>query len=114
VIKNIGTTNWTTAYTARFYAGDLMNAVTTVIFTKEIKPGEKVEIAVDFTAPDSLGKKSSIWVLQNATGVNFYPFYLNIEIVAAPPTNSPEPATSTSTPQPTETITITPTITPTP
>lgn len=111
VIKNIGTTTWTTAYTARFYAGDLMGAVTTVVFTKEIKPGDKLELAVDFTAPDTLGHKSSIWVLQNANGVNFYPFYLNIEIVAAPPTNTPAPATSTSTPEPTFTITPTPTIT---
>jgi hypothetical protein len=108
VIKNIGTTTWTTAYTAKFYAGDQMSAAPTFAFTQAIKPGDTIEVAVNFTAPNSLGKKSSIWVLQNANGINFYPFYLNIEIVAAPPTKTPVPPTITPTPQPTSTITTTP------
>jgi hypothetical protein len=115
VIKNIGTTNWTTSYTARYYAGDFSGTVSTVALPKEIKPGEQLQINVDFTVPDTLGKKSSIWVLQNANGINFYPFYLNIDIIAATPTQTPPPATSTFTPQPTATITPTsePSTTPT-
>jgi hypothetical protein len=92
VIRNIGSTTWTSAYSIRFYAGDLMGAPASVAIITAIKPGEKLEVVIDFITPDAAGPKSSIWVLQNPDGVNFYPFNLDIEVVAgtiSPATPSP-------------------------
>ena len=112
-IKNVGTTTWTTAYTAKFFAGDQMGAPASVAFSTSVKPGATLDIVVNFVAPSAAGAKRSIWVVQNPDGVNFYNFYVDIKVIGAtatkvPPTATKAPAaTQTFTPQPTATVTVT-------
>ncbi|WP_322510110.1 NBR1-Ig-like domain-containing protein [Anaerolinea sp.] len=81
VLKNTGTTTWTTKYTFRYYAGDKMGSPNDLNLTKEVKPKDTVEIVFELTAPDKTGKTNTIWVLTNDQGINFYSVYLSIEVV---------------------------------
>jgi hypothetical protein len=119
-LKNIGTTTWTTAYTARYYAGDQMGAPASVALSTSVAPGAQIDIVVNFVAPSDGGAKRSIWVLQNPDGVNFYNFYLDVKVIAATATSIPPTATkvpaATATQAPTDTqpaATVAPTAAPT-
>jgi len=101
--KNVGTTTWTTSYSAKFWSDNLMGSPDTIKFSKEVKPNDTIDITMSFTAPSSIGSVKSSWWLQNADGVNFFPFYITIEVVSALPT----PPTSTVTIAPTATMTET-------
>jgi hypothetical protein len=101
---NLGTTTWTTSYTAKFWSDDLMGSPNTVFFTKEVKPNESIDITMNFKAPVTIGSAKSSWWLQNADGVNFFPFFIAIEVISALPT----PSTSTATKIPTITLTTSP------
>jgi hypothetical protein len=107
--KNVGTTTWTTDYSAKFWSDDLMGSPDTVHFSKEVKPNDTIDITMNFKAPSTIGSDKSSWWLQNADGVNFFPFYIAIEVVSALPT--PPTATDTVVPTVTATIQITPTLT---
>ena len=109
---NVGTTTWTTDYTAKFWSDDLMGSPDTVHFSKEVKPNDTIDITMNFKAPSAIGSAKSSWWLQNADGVNFFPFFIAIEVVSALPT--PPTATATVAPTVTATIQITPTVTETP
>lgn len=76
VMKNVGTTTWTTAYTFRYYAGDKMGSPNDLNLTKTVAPNETVEIILPLTAPSSAGNTNTIWVLTNAQGVNFSSVFL--------------------------------------
>lgn len=80
VLKNSGTTTWTKAYTLRYYAGDRMGSFNDLNMTKEVKPNETVEILFQLTAPDSAKTTSTVWVMTNAEGVNFYSVYLKLNV----------------------------------
>lgn len=79
VLKNTGTTTWTTQYTLRFYAGDQMSSPKDTNITKVVKPGETVQIPFVMIAPSSAGKTHTIWAFSNADGVNFY--YVTMDLV---------------------------------
>jgi hypothetical protein len=102
---NIGQTTWTADYAARYWSDDRMGSPDINKFGKEVKPGESIDLTINFKAPTSLGIHKSSWWLQGADGVNFYPFFIEIEVVNPQPTNTltVAPATATNTP------TITPT-----
>ncbi len=100
--KNVGTTTWTTEYAAKFWSDSLLGSAASIPFTKEVKPGDTIDITMNFTAPSNIGAAKSSWWLQNPQGVNFYPFYVAIEVVSALPT----PPTSTPTLEPTLTATV--------
>jgi hypothetical protein len=104
---NIGKTTWTTDYSAKFWSDSLMGAPAEYKFPKEVKPGESIDITMSFTAPTNIGSAKSSWWLQNADGVNFYPFFVAIEVTSALPT----PPTPTFTQEPSPTSTPTPTAT---
>jgi hypothetical protein len=92
VLRNIGSSTWTTAYSVKFFAGDQMEAPSTITILNEVKPLEQLEVSVDFIAPSDAGPKRSIWVLQNPDSENFYAFYLDIEVVSGTaPTPNPSP-----------------------
>jgi hypothetical protein len=95
-VKNVGTSNWTTAYLLRFYSGEQMGAPATVAFPKEVKPNDTVELSLNMTAPALQGLYLSNWVLTNADGVNFYPLFIQIK-VGNPPTATPTTAAATET-----------------
>lgn len=80
VLKNIGTTTWSTRYALVFYAGDQMGSPNDFNMPNEVKPGETVKLVFDMKAPDSTGKKKVIWAVRNADGVNFYDLWLEMNI----------------------------------
>lgn len=108
-IKNVGTSTWTTNYVLRFFSGNRFGAPNEVPLSKEVLPGDTIDITVQMTAPNTPGDYRSDWVLSNESRRNFKePVFLKI-IVPATPT-----PTSTPTRTPTPTRTATPTRTPTP
>jgi hypothetical protein len=80
VLKNTGTTTWTTKYAFRFYGGDQLDAPNDLNLTKEVKPGESAEILFTLIAPSSPKITNTVWVLSNADGANFYNVFLKLEI----------------------------------
>lgn len=80
VLKNTGTTTWSTKYALVFYAGDRMGSPTDFQMPNEVKPGELVKLTFTLTAPDTTGKKRTIWAVRNGDGVNFYELWLDTEV----------------------------------
>jgi hypothetical protein len=70
-IKNIGTCSWTPSYALVFASGDLMGGPSAVAFTRNVNPGETVEVSVTLTAPGKNGNYRGYWKLRNASGVLF-------------------------------------------
>ena len=102
-VKNTGTTTWTTDYQLRYYlveqtlrmgAGDLK-------LSKEVKPNESIDLSLSMKAPASSGEYTTIWVLTNKEGVNFYPLTFGFKV-------GPAGATATATVAPTAGATATP------
>ncbi|HAL16584.1 MAG TPA: hypothetical protein DCP32_07500 [Anaerolineaceae bacterium] len=102
-VKNTGTTTWTTDYQLRYYlveqslrmgAGDLK-------LSKEVKPNESIDLSLAMKAPANSGEYTTIWVLTNKEGVNFYPLTFGFKVGAAA-------ATATATVAPTAGATATP------
>jgi hypothetical protein len=80
VLKNIGTTTWTKDFMFRFFGGEQLGGPKDLNLTKEVKPGETVEILFTLVAPDTKKNTETVWVLTNANGQNFYNVYLKLEI----------------------------------
>ncbi|MGD8455128.1 MAG: NBR1-Ig-like domain-containing protein [Anaerolineales bacterium] len=70
-VQNSGESTWTTEYRLVFDHGDQMGSPEFVSMPKEVKPGETVDITVEFTAPDTPGEYKSSWMLQNNGGNKF-------------------------------------------
>jgi len=90
-IQNSGTCTWTATYKAVFTGSGNgpMGAVTTPL-GKVVKPGETIDIIVEFVAPTSPGEYISWWKLQNDKGVFFgTPFSVAIKVVGAATTATP-------------------------
>lgn len=107
-VKNIGTTTWNTKYQLRYYLADaaLRFSASDIKFPKEVKPGESVDLSVNMKAPGAGGDYTSIWVLTNDQGYNFYTLTLTIKVSGAAATATPtltqaatEAATVTATPE---------------
>ncbi len=62
-IRNSGTTTWTTGYMLEFEKGEKLGAPTRISLPKEVKPGELVDISVEFTVPNATGEYSSYWII---------------------------------------------------
>ena len=72
-VKNTGTTTWTTKYSLRWYGGERMHqGPDSVPFPKDVRPGDIVTFTVPGYTPPRTGTFSTIWVLTNETGQNFY------------------------------------------
>lgn len=70
-IQNVGTCSWTTSYALVFTSGDPMNGPSAVALSRNVNPGEYIEIPVTLTAPNKDGKYRGYWKLRNASGVLF-------------------------------------------
>ena len=102
IYKNTGTCTWTPNYKIAFGSiGIAMNGQTTLL-GKTVKPGEQVEISIDFIAPPEGGDYESHWKFQNEQG-QFFGQWLWVKIKVAGAT-----AAATDTPEPTETPAATP------
>lgn len=97
-LQNTGTCPWTPTYKAVFTGagnGGAMGAVTTPL-GKTVKPGETIDLLIEFVAPTTPGEYTSWWKLQNDQGVFFgTPFSIVIKVVGAAATATP---TSTTVP----------------
>ena len=70
-IKNIGTCSWKPSYALVFASGDSMSGPSAVALTRNVNPGETIEISVTLTAPNKEGNFRGYWKLRNASGVLF-------------------------------------------
>ena len=70
-IQNIGTCSWSPSYSLVFYSGDSMSGPSAVALTRNVNPGETIEIPVTLTAPNKDGNYRGYWKLRNASGVLF-------------------------------------------
>jgi len=105
-IQNIGSTTWSTQYKLVYVDGVTGgNNTLSVDLPKEVKPGETIEISVNFIAPANLGSYTSWWRMLNANGAVFGdPF----SVVFAVGSSSATVAV-TATPASTSLVTATPT-----
>ena len=72
LIQNNGKTTWTNDYKLIYLEGLVgSNNTTSVSLTKEVAPGEQVEVSVTFKSPDANGVYSSYWKMYNASGYIF-------------------------------------------
>jgi hypothetical protein len=69
-LENIGTTTWNTKYTWRFIGGTKCWDITSVNLSKDVKPGERIEIFVVCFAPvEKAGDYYDRWALYTDTGL---------------------------------------------
>lgn len=111
--QNIGSSTWTTQYKLVYLDGVTgANNTLSINLPKEVKPGEQIDLSVNFTAPANYGTYNSWWRLYTATGALFgEPCSLVFSVGAASATVAVTPtakgATATSTVGSTETPTVT-------
>jgi hypothetical protein len=82
-LKNTGTNTWSTEYTIRFYAGDIMGGTAQSKLTKEVKPDENYDVSMALIAPLTPDTYNTVWVVTSpaANGaINFCSFYLIIKV----------------------------------
>jgi hypothetical protein len=96
-IKNGGTCTWNEDYVVIFYGGEQMAEKTSYpLTTKDIEPGQSVQISIDMTAPSKTGSFTSYWILRNDAGQNFFvdggSFYVQISVGG---TATPGPSATT-------------------
>ncbi len=94
-IQNTGTTTWTQDYKLIYLEGlQGTNNTVTINLTKEVAPGESVDVSVPFTAPATNGTYSSAWKMYTASGYVFGEvlfMYINVGTSTLTPTISPTP-----------------------
>jgi hypothetical protein len=104
-IRNVGKSTWTPAYQLRFFANNPLGGPPAINFSKDVPPGDTIDLSVDMIAPATPGDYHSIWVMTSDKTGNFYPIDIHIKVSSdpaatqAPTTLAPEP---TSTPTPAE------------
>lgn len=71
--KNTGKTTWSIFYSLKYVEGPLMgaNGLLTINLPHEVKPGETVDISMNFISPGELGTYTSYWKLYTDQGVPF-------------------------------------------
>ena len=70
-ILNTGSCVWTAAYQFVFARGDRLNAPAGVGLTRNVNPGETIDITVPMTAPMTNGTYRGNWLLRNPSGQLF-------------------------------------------
>jgi hypothetical protein len=96
--RNVGPTEWTNQYSIVFKNGDQMGALPSIPLSKNVKYTETIDVSADFVAPATLGAKTSNWCLTNASNQCFYPFFIQIVVVAGSAGVPTATATITATP----------------
>jgi hypothetical protein len=111
-LKNVGQCKWTTAYQMFFVSGSQMSGPNSLVFAKEVLPGQTWDFSVDLTAPTTAGSYRGYWMFKNANGQPFgigsqgnQPWWVDIKVSG--PTVTPGGPTNTPT------ATYTPSATPT-
>lgn len=101
-LQNTGSCTWSASYRLVFVSGDAMGGRSTRVVTP-VFPGNRADISVDLTAPDSAGTYSGTWRMQNPDGQLFGTFITVVIRVRGGPTTVPPGPNPTGGPQ---TVTI--------
>lgn len=89
-IKNTGSCTWGAGYTITFYKGDSI-AYTAMPLSREVAPGETVEVTVMFTAPTKEGHYRTYFQMLGKRGKPFLgAFYVDFNVVTLK-TPTPDP-----------------------
>lgn len=87
-LENAGSCTWSIGYVLVFEKGDSLGAPATVLLTnKPVPPGETIDVAVDFQAPQEIGSYQGYWKIRNVKGETFglgefsQPFWVKINVV---------------------------------
>ena len=114
-LVNDGSCTWTTAYSARFFYGDRMQAPESVPLKETVAPSLSVEISIEMVAPLSAGTYQGNWKLSDPNGTLFgigprgdAPFWVRIivpEVFSNEPTSTPGITTPPTPSTPEETTT---------
>jgi Ig-like domain from next to BRCA1 gene len=70
-LRNNGSCTWNSNYSLVFVSGERMGAPKSVQLPGNVRPGESVDVQVDFLAPAEQGRYRSYWMLSNADGERF-------------------------------------------
>ncbi|MDH5506841.1 MAG: NBR1-Ig-like domain-containing protein [Anaerolineae bacterium] len=70
-VRNSGESTWTTGYNLVFDQGSRMGAPDIIPIPREVRPGESVDLSIEFTAPAASGEYVSHWKLRNTAGELF-------------------------------------------
>lgn len=97
-VKNTGTTTWTTDYQLRYYLVEqsLRMGAIDIKFPKEVKPGESMDLSLSMKAVSTAGDFTTIWVMTNKEGANFYPLTFNFKVGGAGATATTQPTVATT------------------
>lgn len=86
-LKNIGTCTWSTNYQVIFVSGHQLGGQNLTALPAAIRPGQTVDIALNFTAPIILGDYRGNWQIRNEKGELFgtsssanQPFWVSIKV----------------------------------
>lgn len=90
-LRNSGTCTWTTNYRVVFVSGHQLGGQNLLQLPREVRPGQTVDIAVNFTAPLILGDYRGNWMIRNEKGELFgtsstanQPFWVSISVRTPP------------------------------
>ncbi len=70
-IRNSGSCTWDTRFDIAFVSGTQMTSGTIWDLTKEVRPGETVDISINMTAPATVGTYQANFQMANPNGVRF-------------------------------------------
>jgi hypothetical protein len=70
-IQNTGTCTWTTAYALVFASGEQLNAPPETPLTREVPPGDTIDIQISMKAPDIAKEYIGTWMLRDPNGTLF-------------------------------------------
>ena len=70
-IQNTGTCTWTTAYALVFASGEQLNAPAETPLTREVPPGDTIDIQISMKAPDVANVYIGNWMLRGPDGILF-------------------------------------------
>ncbi len=70
-IRNSGSCTWDTRFDIAFVSGTQMTSGTIWDLTKEVRPGETVDISINMTAPATVGTYQANFQMVNPNGVRF-------------------------------------------
>jgi len=70
-LRNSGSCTWDTRFDIAFVDGTQMTSTKIWDLTKEVKPGETVDISIDMTAPSTVGNYQANFQMVNPNGVRF-------------------------------------------
>ena len=80
-MRNDGSCTWDSSYRVVFNSGDRMNGETSYNLTKNVAPGETIDLSVHLTAPADPGTYKGYWNIKAPDGDLFTFFYSQIKVV---------------------------------